>query len=67
MDNGKILLDLGVLSYLKKTIFNANKQIRKETAWILSNIAAGTQKQIEALIKEEILPILDKKIQDKNK
>ena len=60
----QMLLDLGVLNYLKRTIFNKIKQIRKETAWILSNIAAGTQRQIETLIKEEILPILDQKIQE---
>ena len=58
----QILLDYGVLNYLKKTIFNAHKQIRKETAWILSNIAAGTQKQIETLIAEDILPILNRVI-----
>ena len=58
----QMLLDYGVLDYLKKTIFNPVKQIRKETAWILSNIAAGTQKQIEALISNDLLPILDRVI-----
>ena len=58
----QLLIDWGLLNYLKKTIFNGKKQIRKESAWILSNIAAGTQKQIETLISEDFLPILDKAI-----
>ena len=57
------LIDLGLLSQLKKTIINPKKSIRKETAWILSNIAAGTQKQIENLISEDFLPIFQKIIQ----
>ena len=56
------LIDLGLLSQLKKTIFNQKKIIRKESAWILSNIAAGTQKQIEILISEDFLPIFKKSI-----
>ena len=57
------LIDLGLLSQLKKTIINPKKSIRKETAWILSNIAAGTQKQIENLISEDFLPIFQRIIQ----
>lgn len=46
------LIEWNVLDYLKKTIFNQKKNIRKESAWIISNIAAGTQKQIETLISQ---------------
>ena len=58
----QLLIDWGILNYLKKTIFNGKKQIRKESAWIISNIAAGTQKQIETLIQENFLPILTQTI-----
>ena len=54
------LIDLGVLDKLKYTLFNENISIRKETAFILSNIAAGTQKQIETLIEQNFLQILYK-------
>jgi len=39
------------------------KTIRKESAWILSNIAAGTQKQIETLIEKDFLLILAEAIE----
>jgi len=62
----QLLIDWGLLNYLKKTIFNSKKQIRKESAWIISNIAAGTQKQIETLITQDFLPILSQAIKTDN-
>ncbi len=55
----QMVLDAGVLQYLKKTIFNEKRSVRKESCWIISNIAAGTQQQIEALITSDFLQILD--------
>ena len=46
------MIELGLLKYLKKTIKDPLQPIRKETAWIISNVAAGTQKQIVALLNE---------------
>ena len=54
------LIDLGVLEKLKYTLFNQNLGIRKESAFIISNLAAGTQKQIETLIQQNFLQILYK-------
>ena len=51
------LIDLNVLEKLKYTLFNENVGIRKESAYIISNIAAGTQKQIETLIQQNFLQI----------
>ncbi len=53
------IVDSGCLQYLTKTILHEKRSIRKETCWIISNIAAGTQQQIEALINGNFLPILD--------
>jgi hypothetical protein len=39
-------------------MFNDKRAVRKETCWIISNIAAGTQQQIESLIVNDFLPIL---------
>ena len=55
----QMVVDSGCLQYLKKTIIHEKRSIRKETCWIISNIAAGTQQQIEALIENDFLPILD--------
>jgi hypothetical protein len=52
------VLDSGCLNYLMKTIFHEKRSVRKETCWIISNIAAGTQRQIEMLIQSNFLPIL---------
>lgn len=54
------VLELGLLDYLKRTIFHEKKAMRKETCWIISNLAAGTTSQVEALIEANYLPILQK-------
>ena len=47
----QIVIDIGLLSYLKMTLKHECKAIRKETGWILSNISGGTQQQIEEIFK----------------
>ena len=54
------LIDLNILDKLKYTLYNTSLKIRFESAFILSNIAAGTQKQIEALIDKNYFQILYK-------
>jgi hypothetical protein len=52
------VIDAGCLNYLLKTIYHEKRSVRKETCWIISNIAAGTQQQIESLIVGNFLPVL---------
>ena len=54
------LFDLNILDKLKYTLFNESVSIRKESAFILSNLAAGTQRQIEIIIEQNFLQILYK-------
>lgn len=54
----QLIINLGVLNLIKKTIFHEKRSIRKESCWIVSNIAAGTQQQIDYLIVNDFLPIL---------
>lgn len=55
------LINLNVLDKLKKTLNkendNLNQNIRKETSFILSNIAAGTQEQVTKLYEDNFYPI----------
>ena len=60
------LIELGVLDKLKYSLFNESMTIRKESAFILSNIAAGTQKQIEAMVEQNFLQILYKVFNNDN-
>ena len=58
------VVDAGVLPYLLKTMFHEKKSVRKESCWIISNIAAGTQQQIEALIMNDFLPVMTQVIKN---
>lgn len=53
------VIDAGLLPFLTKLIFHEKRSIRKESCWVISNIAAGTQQQIKALIVNDFLPILE--------
>lgn len=56
------VIESGILKYLSQLIFHEKRSIRKETCWVISNIAAGTQQQIKALIVNDFLLILDRVI-----
>lgn len=49
------LLDAGLLGSLPDLLKDANKKIRKEACFIASNIAAGTEDQISALIDTHLV------------
>jgi hypothetical protein len=43
------VLDAGILGIVPKLLENSRKSIRKETTWLLSNIAAGTSEQVSQI------------------
>merc|ERR1719469_5488 len=49
-DYTEIILECGAVPRLKELITHGNREIQKEACWTLSNIAAGTVDQIQAVI-----------------
>ncbi len=49
------VIELGGLDYLKRALLHEKKSMRKESCWIISNLAAGTSTQVEALIRADYL------------
>ena len=50
-----ILIEEGVLSAFKRLVKHDKKVVRREVCWVLSNIAAGTARQVRALLNESEL------------
>ena len=48
-------LDAGVLGYVAALLSSPRKAIRKETCWLVSNVAAGTPPQIAAVASDAAL------------
>ncbi|XP_063590566.1 importin subunit alpha-1-like [Penaeus indicus] len=48
-------LAAGVLPLYKQLLRNTRRNIRKETAWALSNVTAGTRGQIQQVVDEDLL------------
>lgn len=48
----QVVVDAGVIKPASKLLQHPNRNIRKETTWLLSNIAAGTIGQIDSLFHE---------------
>lgn len=49
-DNTDYLISIGCISYLRRFLSSKNIQIKIETLWAFSNIAAGTKEQIKELV-----------------
>lgn len=59
-------LDAGVLPQYKQLLKNTRRNIRKETAWALSNVTAGNKDQIQKVVDEGLLPELVRVINEVN-
>jgi len=54
----QILISYGVLNQLTKLLDCSKKTFRKEVVWAISNITAGTEEQIQAVIDANLFPKL---------
>lgn len=64
-DYTEIILDCGAVPKLKELVTHNNREIQKEACWTLSNIAAGTVDQIQAVIDSGAIPPLVKLVSAK--
>ena len=65
-DYTEVILDCNAVPRLKELITHSNREIQKEAAWTLSNIAAGTVDQIQAVIDSGAIPPLVNLVKDTN-
>ena len=64
-DYTEVILECDAVPRLKELILHSNREIQKEACWTLSNIAAGTVDQIQAVIDSGAIPPLVKLVRDK--
>ena len=65
-DYTEIILFCGAVPRLMELVTHSNREIQKEACWTLSNIAAGTVDQIQAVIDSGAIPPLVKLVSDKS-
>jgi hypothetical protein len=65
-DFTEVILECNAVPKLKSLINHCNREIQKEACWTLSNIAAGTVDQIQAVIDSEAIPLLVKLVNNEN-
>lgn len=51
-------IDAGLMRKMPLLLQNAKKSIRKEACWVLSNVAAGTQDQIQTIFKGGLVHVV---------
>lgn len=64
-DYTEVILECLAVPRLKELVTHSNREIQKEACWTLSNIAAGTVDQIQAVIESGAIPPLVKLVRDK--
>mmetsp|Transcript_10203 Transcript_10203/g.14639 ORF Transcript_10203/g.14639 Transcript_10203/m.14639 type:complete len:778 (-) Transcript_10203:83-2416(-) len=65
-DYTEIILDCNAVPKLKDLVTHNNREIQKEACWTLSNIAAGTVDQIQAVIDSQAIAPLVRLVNDEN-
>jgi len=64
-DYTEVILECNAVPRLKELVTHSNREIQKESCWTLSNIAAGTVDQIQAVIDSGAIPPLVDLVRDK--
>jgi hypothetical protein len=64
-DYTEVILECNAVPRLKELVTHSNREIQKEACWTLSNIAAGTVDQIQAVIDSGSIPPLVTLVKDK--
>ena len=49
-DHTNILLAYGILEPIERVLEHHKKVVRREACWVISNIAAGNQTQVNAIL-----------------
>jgi len=57
-DYTEVILECNAVPKLRELVTHSNREIQKEACWTLSNIAAGTVEQIQAVIDSGAIPPL---------
>ncbi|KAL3934674.1 MAG: hypothetical protein SGBAC_009656 [Bacillariaceae sp.] len=65
-DYTEVILECNAVPRLKDLVTHSNREIQKEACWTLSNIAAGTVDQIDAVIQSGAIKPLVELVQGEN-
>lgn len=52
-------MDLGALDNIKALLADANRDVRKEACWTVSNVATGTHQQVLTLLAMDFMPLIN--------
>ena len=66
VDYTEVVLEYDAVPRLRELIDHEHREIQKEACWTLSNIAAGTPSQIQAVIDSGAIPPLVKLVNNEN-
>ena len=65
-DYTQYIVELNAVERLEKLVAHSNREIQKEACWTLSNIAEGSEHQIQHVISSGVIPVLISLISDQH-